>query len=306
MNANGEAENASSPAVRPSSPRKRKAYRLRKAMQLAGLEANLAIRRFGCDRMRPDVFVVGVQKSGTTSLFGHLAQHPEVLPPLVKEVHYFDVSLNRGDAWYACHFPEVRAASARAQDIGSPVLTFDASPYYIFHPDVASRIRRYSPDARIIAVLRDPVARAWSHYWHEWARGYEKLSPMPAFLAESHRIPDPHVSVGNTAPARYAHQHFSYVARSEYDLQLARWRDIFPPDQVLCLKSEALFEDPATSLGKVARFLQISDFAPGTARILNSGRYDVPPPDVAAWLRDRLAASMAATRTMLGDEFSWD
>jgi hypothetical protein len=157
----------------------------------------------------------------------------------------------------------------------------------------------------MIALLRDPVARAWSHYWHEWSRGYEPLDPAAAFAAEPGRIPDPHVRVGPTAQERFAHQHFSYVARSEYDRQVARWRDTFAPEQLLWLRSEDLFADPAATLDEVAAFLGLSPFDPSSFRALNVGAYEEPPPEVRNWLSDRLAPSQSALIQMLGPRFQW-
>jgi hypothetical protein len=285
--------------------RKRPAYRLRQAVEKAVLEAKLAVRAQNKARLRPNIFVIGVQKSGTTSLYGHLAKHPQIQPPLVKEVHYFDVAQARGDGWYNAHFPTIESAKRAEDAIGRAVHTFDTTPYYMFHPDVTARILRYAPDAKIIAVLRDPVARAWSHYWHEWTRGFEKLPPHRAFEAEPKRLPAPHDHVGASARDRYNHQHFSYCARSEYDLQLIRWLRHIPPTNLLCLKSENLFSQPAAALSRVAEFLDIDPFETAPDRILNPGKYELPPAEIAQWLNDRLSGSIASTQKMLGSEFTW-
>lgn len=284
---------------------KRPAYQLRRALSRATLEAQLAARRLRGDRMRPSLFVIGVQKAGTTSLFRHLERHPQILPPLLKEVHYFDIAAHRGDEWYAAHFPTIDDARAAEDAAGRAVLTFDTTPYYMFHPEVARRIVTFAPEARIIAVLRDPVARAWSHYWHEWARGYEKLSPMAAFDAEPGRLPDPHNHVGDTAAARFAHQHYSYCARSEYDRQIERWRGFVPSERLLCVKSESLFTDTGDTLRQVTDFLGIAPFAQVSEKAANAGRYEQPPAEVADWLSARLAPSISATRALLGPTFSW-
>ena len=86
-----------------------------------------------------------------------LVQHPLVCRPIEKEIHYFDTSYGRGEAWYNAHFPSLSETAATPGAI-----TLDASPYYLFHPDVAGRLKAYAPDARIIILLREPVGRAWS------------------------------------------------------------------------------------------------------------------------------------------------
>lgn len=284
---------------------KRPAYRARMALKSIGLAANLARRRLLGPAMRPSLFIVGAQKAGTTTLFGALARHPDVMAPLVKEVHYFDVASHRSEKWYGAHFPTQGEALRQEQTRGIAPMTFDTTPYYMFHPDVAARVKSYAPAAKIIAVLRDPVDRAWSHYWHEWGRSFERLGPVAAFEAEANRLAAPHEHVGPSAQDRFAHQHYSYLARSEYDRQIPRWFDLFGRDQVMVIKSERLFTDGNAVLAEVAEFLGLAPFASVKPKALNTGKYDAAPPEVAAWLENRLKGSMAATQALLGDEFRW-
>lgn len=283
----------------------RVAYPLRAALDGAVLEARLHIRRLQPMRMAPSVFVIGAQKAGTTTLHGHLSRHPQILPPLVKEAHYFDRAIASDTRGYLANFPTQARADAAALTRGTRVLTFDATPYYFFHPAVAARVRAFAPEARIIALLRDPVARAWSHYWHEYARGYEQLPPAEAFAAEPDRVPAPHDRIGDTAEDRFAHQHYGYCARSEYDRQVGRWQDLFPLSQLLFLKSEELFAHPDAVLDRVTDFLAIDRVSSRPTRALNVGAYEPPSDDLVIWLKARLAPSTARTAALLGPTFSW-
>jgi len=268
------------------------------ALTNLSLQARLSLRSMAGDRLAPSIFVIGAQKAGTTTLHGHLGRHPQVSAPIVKEIHYYDVAYSRGRRWYDAHFPLV-------SESGEARLTFDTTPYYLFHPDVPRRLKRDFPNARIIALLRDPIERAWSHYWHEYARGFEKLGPLDALMAEVRRLPDPHHDAGGTREQRFAHQHFSYCARSEYHLQLANWFSEFEPEQVLCLKSEDLFSSPAATLARVAHFLGLSDFEGVKPRTLNAGGYENPSSEVRAWLEERLAPAYRATAELLGSDMTW-
>ncbi len=131
----------------------------------AGRRTELRIR-MGQPRALPDAVILGAMKSGTTSLHNYLVQHPGVIEPLRKEVHYFDVNLERGERWYRAHFGRE----------GEPGLNLDSSPYYLFHPAVPRRLHDLLPDAKLVVLLRDPVRRAYSHYWHERDKGREPLS----------------------------------------------------------------------------------------------------------------------------------
>ena len=129
----------------------------------------------------PSVLIIGAQKGGTTSLFSYLVQHPDVLAPLTKEIHYFDLQYDREDKWYRGHFPFARRLERGA-------VTIDASPYYLPHPLVPARAAQLVPEAKLVAVLRDPVDRALSHYHHEVRAGRESLSFADAIDQEAERL----------------------------------------------------------------------------------------------------------------------
>lgn len=279
-------------------------YRPRSFIATARLEALLAIRRG--DRLSPQIFIVGAQKAGTTSLFRDLASHPQIIAPVAKEVHQFDRHHMRPAENYLAHFPSLRDAEDRRRQVGAPVMTMDCTPYYLMHPDAAARISAFCPEAKIIVMLRDPCARAWSHYWHEVARGFETLEPEAAFAAEPERIVEPHDRVGPSRQARFAHQHYSYCARSEYDVQISRWQALFRHDQLLYIATERYQADPTAERDRIAAFLAIEPFArTQDQRKLNEGRYPAPAPALAAWLNQRLHRSRERTRAMLGPDFAW-
>src|SRR5262249_58326892 len=112
-------------------------------------------------RMLPCVIIVGAQRCGTTSMYRALSQHPAVLKAVLhKGVHYFDMNYDRGMSWYRAHFP-LQATGRRAGRIArAPAITFESSPYYMFHPLDAERIARDLPDVKLLVLVRDPVERA--------------------------------------------------------------------------------------------------------------------------------------------------
>lgn len=131
----------------------------------------------------PDFYIVGAAKSGTTSLFHYLRQHPSIFFPWVKELHYFaDRSLPHGG-----RFRERESYLRMYESCPPGVLAGDASTSYLPSPTAALRIRSARPDARIIAVLRDPVDRAYSNYWNKRATLQEELSFEDALDDEPRR-----------------------------------------------------------------------------------------------------------------------
>ena len=131
-------------------------------------------------RPLPDFLILGAQKAGTTALYSYLRKHPSIIGPSWKEVSYFDRHYARGPAWYRGNFPnKLRTRGA---------LVGEASPSYLFHPLGPRRVRELVPEARLVALLRDPVDRALSHYNHERALGREPLSFEDALAAEDDRL----------------------------------------------------------------------------------------------------------------------
>lgn len=190
----------------------------------------------------PNFIIVGAAKSGTTSLAHYLRPHPQVFMAAAKEVHFFDEGFDEGIDWYRAHFAGAAAAAATAVGEATPVYMYDAA--------AVARMAATVPDARLVAVLRDPVDRAYSHYWMNRRQGREDLSFSDAVAAEPERL---------AAPLA-ARPHFAYVDRGRYLVQLRRLVEHFSRDQLHVV----LFDDfaPATreaTYAGVCRFLEVAD-----------------------------------------------
>jgi Sulfotransferase domain len=101
----------------------------------------------------PDFVIIGAQKGGTNFLYHLLTHHPLVEPAAFKEVHFFDSHFDKGIEWYCRYFPHPKLKGGRR------TITGEATPYYLFHPLVAKRMAEIVPQARLIALLRNPVNR---------------------------------------------------------------------------------------------------------------------------------------------------
>ena len=194
----------------------------------------------------PDVLIIGAQKAGTTSLFYYLAQHPGVSASRTKEVHYFDNAYDKGETWYRRHFERRHG----------PEIFVEASPYYLYHPLAPGRASALLPKAKLIVLLREPVSRAFSHYHHERARGFEPLSFEEAMNTEPQRLGDSDTRLARGEIGRsFEHQHFSYRSRGLYADQIERWLEHFPASAFLFLKAEAMFASPQPVFDRVCDFL---------------------------------------------------
>jgi hypothetical protein len=189
----------------------------------------------------PDFVIIGAQKGGTSFLYYLLTRHPLVEPAARKELHFFDrpEHFDNGAEWYRRCFPR------SAWKDGQRSITGEATPSYLFDPPVAKRMAEVVPQARLIALLRNPIDRAYSHYQMQVKRGTEP-SPFEEAIEQ---------------------QHSSYVSRGIYVDQLLRWSEFFSKEQMLILKSEDFFERPVETLKVVLTFLDLPDWQPEASEL---------------------------------------
>jgi len=208
-------------------------------------------------RVLPDFIIIGAQRSGTTTLFRNLIKHPEIFHPIKKEIHYFDFYFNNGLNWYKKHFPII-IKKLFYEVIQKDFITGEATPYYLYHSDVPERVLNTIPDVKIIVLLRNPVDRAYSHYWQEVRKGYEKLSFEEALEKENERLAlnSDIISLKN----EFNYRHYSYFSRGIYIDQLLNWSKYFSFDRFLIIQSENFFKEPQFVFNKVFRFLNLPDY----------------------------------------------
>jgi sulfotransferase family protein len=208
-------------------------------------------------RALPSALIVGAQRAGTTALYHYLVQHPQVVPPTTKELHFFDLNYGQGLAWYREQFP-LRVELARKQAI-----TLEASPYYVFHPHALRRIKHLLPAVKIIVLLRNPVDRAVSHYFHEVEYGAEKLPMADAFREEENRLAgERELLLADESYRSFAHQHYTYRSRGVYADQIQRCFELFGPESTYIIQSEVMFSAPEVILQDLFLFLGLRPFSP--------------------------------------------
>ncbi|MGH8824412.1 MAG: sulfotransferase family protein [Jiangellaceae bacterium] len=178
----------------------------------------------------PNFVVIGAMRSGSTSLYKYLQDHPQVFMPR-KEIHFFDRKWDRGLQWYLTRF-EGHA--------GEPAVG-EATPTYLAEPVAIDRMAEVIPQARLIAILRNPADRAYSHYWMERIRERESRSFDEAVAAEIDGLP------GASA----------YLARGRYLPQLEQVCSRFPRSSLHVALLDDLRDRPGATYAQVCRFLEV-------------------------------------------------
>ena len=269
----------------------------------------------------PTFIIVGAMRSGTTALARYLGAHPQVHMAANKELHFFDRHFDRGVEWYSTNFAEGAGRLERGE----------ATPAYLYDPVAPPRMAEVVPDAKLVVILRNPVDRAYSHYWHKRARGSEPLEFEDAVDAEPERL----ATGGYDAFANY-----SYLDRGRYASQLRRLGQHYSREALHVMVFEHFHDDRRAGFAELCRFLGVDDgFVPPnlgqavnrftqfrstrlrrvTARLPKAARdvigrvntvdesYPAMPPPLRARLVQHFAADNADLASWLGRDLSvWD
>lgn len=243
-------------------------------------------------RPAPDFLIIGTKRGGTTSLYNYLLMHPGILglfPQMrgKKSTDYFFKEQHRGHSWYRSHFHAEPYRALIEKRIGYRPISGEASPYYMWDPRVAPQTAAVSSKIKAIALLRDPVERAFSHYQERVQNGVEPLSFEAALEAEEGRLAGElermHADAGYYSSA---HDFYPYRARGIYLPQIENWRASFPKEQLLVLRSEDMYTDVQGTFEKVCGFLGVPNFRLPTTRTFNASK----PSRMPAGARQELTA----------------
>lgn len=262
-------------------------------------------------RMLPAFLVIGAQRSGTSSLYKYLSQHPDLSAPLRKEIGYFSRSYGMSLSWYRSHFPLAARPILTRRFLGHDLATFEATPDYLFHPLAAPRAHALLPEVKLVVLLRDPVARAASQYQHMVRLGFEQLTFEDALAAEDERIAADLERI-HTHPDHHPRNllRFSYVHRGLYADQLQTWQRHYPRHRFLVLPSERMYDDPAGTYAEILGFLGLRPWAPRSfpnysATGLSPRPEDPLTPSTRRHLAERFHRPNQDLFDLLGTTFAW-
>lgn len=239
----------------------------------------------------PDFLIIGAARCGTSSLFVNLLKHPQICGPHLpntkllneKECHFFDKKINNPKydiKWYKDCFKSAR----------QNLVFFEATPNYLYHPRVPRAVKRYLPNAKFIVMLRNPVDRAWSHFYH-WRRkeGWtEKI-----LMQKNHLV----------------------VKKGVYWEQLERWFKHFKREQFFIIKSEDFYLHEKRVIDKCFEFLSLKPpqyktgsvmyWDPKREYLIGPRTYPGPSYKIVRWLTTFYRPHNEKLEAMLGRKFGW-
>lgn len=192
----------------------------------------------------PNFLIIGAMKSGTTALYYYLEQHPEIYMSPVKEPNFFSSQGQENTAGAVTH---IGTYQNLFRGVSGEKAIGEASHCYLYEPRAAAEIRRYVPEAKLIAILRNPIERAYSHFLHMVRTGSEPIGDFAQALREEEA-------------GAYKERTFQdYIGRGLYYSQLKRYFGTFDREQVRVYLYEDLSDAPTSTVQGAFRFLEVDD-----------------------------------------------
>ena len=257
----------------------------------------------------PDFLILGVQKSGTTSIFDWLIQHPNIYSSTKKDIHYFDCNYTHKLSWYRSFFPLRFSRWFVNRILKQPFLTGEASTSYSFyHFRTAKRIKRMNPNMKLIMVVRNPIERTYSLYKHLIENGREKRTFENAIDQEEKTIGDEQEKVQRYPNyVGFNHYYFSYKLRGRYYDQLKSFMDLFPNEQIKVISFEDFFSDPQQGCNELFDFLEVPRHRLKRYSKLNISKTKKRmKPETRKKLKDYFNKENEKLFKLIGKRFDWE
>ena len=254
-------------------------------------------------RVLPDFFVIGPGRTGTTSLYHYLDQHPSLSKSAYDELGFFDVNFHLGLYWYRSLFPSI-FTKFRIKLKTNFFMTYDVTPSYVRRPWNAKRIKKLFPDSKLIIVLRNPVDKTYSHYYLSKQSGetrtFEEVieEDMDDVLKWNIQSRDDNYFATKVEKSK--------LARGFYVEQLPIWFDEFSKDQILIISSEDLASKTKNTMNDIFRFLNLPEYEIQNIEKVNISKYSKMNPKTRKNLITFFKPYNEQLYQFLNRKFDWD
>ena len=255
-------------------------------------------------RVLPNFFVIGPGRTGTTSLYHYLYQHPCIIKSAYDELGFFDDNFHLGLNWYRSLFP-TKFTQKKVESKYKKFLTYDVTPQLIRRPWTARRISSYFPNAKLIVVLRNPVDKTYSHYYLSTMESNEKRSFEEIITKEIEEFQKTKYEDKDDFYFSTVVEE-SYLARSFYQEQLEIWFKLFPKKQILIIKSEDLSNKTSKVLQDIFNFLMLPEYEIQDISKHRVSSYSQMNSNVRKTLLEFFRPYNKQLYEFLGRDFGWD
>jgi len=218
-------------------------------------------------RVLPDFIIIGAMKSGTTSLYYNICEHPCVKPASYDEIGFFDVNFHLGKNWYRSMFPTILEKQRTISKFGK-FQTGEDTPFYFWNKDAAERIHNMLPQIKLIVILRDPVYRAYSQYNNGVRDGLEKLSFEDMLQVEMKNL-----EKDTSIPYEKFFEPRSVLVKGIYVEQLKIWNDLFNKEQIHIISTEELSTNTEITMNSIYNFLELPKHKIEKSKKMKSMKY---------------------------------
>ena len=254
-------------------------------------------------RVLPDFIIIGTARSGTTSLYYNICEHPCVIPAAYDEIGFFDSNYHLGINWYRSMFPTQRKMEEVKKNTGFAI-TGEDTPFYIWNQLVANRILTTLPNARLIVLIRNPVDRAYSNYHLGLRSGTENLSFEDAIKSELDRLDTVETHSENYV-AKFTIPR-SYIAKGLYAEQLKIWFELFSSEQLFIVNTDDFESYPQKTLNQIYSFLRIPEINVGNLEKHKVESYGKMKSETREFLLDLYKPYNEILFNLIGQKFDWD
>jgi tetratricopeptide (TPR) repeat protein len=244
----------------------------------------------------PDFFIIGGMRCGSTSLHHYISYHSQIITPVKKEIHFFGENYVNGIDWYLSHFPPIPEKKG--------ILTGEASPCFAEY-GISNQVFQCFPNLKLIVILRNPVDRAYSHYNHtiSWHSEYHEFEAAIAADLEENSQKELLLNGDNS----YLKVDSDYLRMSLYFYWMKEWLQLFPKEQILVLRSEDLYANPALETQKVFDFLELPKCNNIDSFLhTNKGDYNVLDSSLRTKLKNYFQPHNQKLENLLDMKFDWE
>ncbi len=249
-------------------------------------------------RVLPDFIIIGTVRSGSTSLYYNICEHPSILPAEYDEIGFFDSNYHLGIEWYRSMFPTKKNMS-NLKEKTNYAITGEDTPFYFWKKEVVERICQILPKSKLIVIFRNPVDRAYSNYNLALRTKNEEMSFEDA-IDEEVRFMKNHTFRESIDRPR------SYLSKGLYANQLELWKNNFPENQIHIICTENMKKYPEKELLEIFKFLEIPKYQIKNPQKQKMYNYEKMNPETRQRLLDYFRPHNEKLFKMIQRKFEWD